>query len=60
MVKSLGQVRKIDTHLAHDVGVALGGLRFTSPFVVVHGQRDFIIEQKTLREVLGVDAMARL
>ena len=40
---------------------SMGTLRFTMPFIVLHGGGDVvIIGKKTLREKLGIDVMAQL
>ena len=64
VVASMGQECNIETqsyppHLTIDT--PWGPVRFTMPFIVIPGGGDVvIIGQKTVREKLGIDAMAQL
>ena len=64
VVTSLGQECDIKTQscpLHLPIKTPWGPVRFTMPFVVLPGGGDVvIIGQKTLREKLGIDAMAQL
>ena len=63
-VTSLSQECDIETQscpLYLTIDTPWGSVRFTMPFIVLPGAGDVvIIEQKTLREKLGIDVMAQL